>query len=67
MYVARLRRTNGRIAQKAEFPDVRDALRHMDAYVRAYPGLASEVQGRTGVLFRYDPAARLAAEAGTTS
>ena len=46
---------------------MRDALRHMDAYVRAYPGLASEVQGRTGVLFRYDPAARLAAEAGTTS
>ena len=61
MYVVRLRKTDGKIAQRAVFPDVRDALRHMDALVRSFPDRISEVQGRTGILFRYDPAAGQAA------
>ena len=67
MYTVRLREANGRIARRAQFPDVRDALRHMDALVRAFPDLVSEVQGRTGVLFRYEPADRQAAEVAAAS
>ncbi len=62
MYAVRLRRPDGGIAQKKEFPDLREALRHMDALVCAFPDLVSEVRGMTGVLFRYEPQAREAAE-----
>lgn len=63
MYAVRLMRTSGRIAEKMEFPDLRDALRHMDALVRSFPELVSEVRGSTGVLFRYNPEDRGSAEA----
>ena len=56
MYVVRLKSREGRVTRRVVFPDVRDALRHMDAFVRSFPDLASEVKGSTGVLFRHDPA-----------
>jgi hypothetical protein len=55
VYVVRVRTPQGRLKETTVFSDVRSALRHMDAYIEAFPDYASEVEGAIGVLTHYDP------------
>jgi hypothetical protein len=55
VYVVRVRTRQGRLKETTVFSDVRSALRHMDAYIEAFPDYASEVEGAIGVLTHYDP------------
>jgi hypothetical protein len=55
VYVVRVRTPQGRLKETTVFSDVCSALRHMDAYIEAFPDYASEVEGTIGVLTHYDP------------
>ena len=55
MYVVRVRTPQGLLRETTVFSEVRSALRHMDAYIEAFPDHASEVEGAIGILTHYDP------------
>jgi len=55
VYVVRVRTAQGVLKEKAVFSDVRSALRHMDAYIEAFPHYASELEGAIGILTRHEP------------
>ena len=54
MYVVTVRR-GAKIEHWAEFPNLRDALRQLDGFVRVFPELVSELRGVTDVLWRCEP------------
>ena len=51
MYTVTVRR-GAKIEHSSEFPNLRDALRQLDGFIYAFPGLVSELRGASGVLWR---------------
>lgn len=55
MYIVRVRTPEGELKEKTVFSEVRSALRHLDAYIRAFPDHPAEIEGAIGVLMNYEP------------
>ncbi len=51
MYLVTVRR-GAKEEHRAEFPNLRDALRQLDGCLYAFPDLVSELHGASGVLWR---------------